>query len=278
VSDVVIGFDTGPGVGLGHQRRMETLARALQRRGRVVELRPLDDAALAAPTVVIDSYRVRGDDRSRVRGERVVAVDDLVRDLAVDVVVDPCPGATASEHPAAGAVLAGAEYALLGIDAPPRVDPPDGDCRSVVVTAGGTGTALAQDLRGELAAALGAGVVVRAVGPPAATPGAPLAADLLGAADLVVTAAGVTMLEALALGRPTVAFVLAANQSRQLAGAAAAGAVVASSPERLVADAVVVATDAGRRVELSARARALVDGGGADRVAAALAEERSGAG
>src|SRR5260221_13340499 len=36
--------------------------------------------------------------------------------------------------------------------------------------------------------------------------------DELAAADLVVTAGGVTMLESLALGRPTVAFVLADNQ------------------------------------------------------------------
>src|SRR5439155_457695 len=66
-----------------------------------------------ADLLVIDSYRYRADDRQLYEGRLVAGVDDICRDLAVSVVVDPCPGATAAAHHAAGRVLAGSSFALL---------------------------------------------------------------------------------------------------------------------------------------------------------------------
>ena len=63
--------------------------------------------------MLVDSYRVRADDRSRVRADLVIAIDDLERDLAVDLVIDPDPGADARVHSTAAAVVAGAPYALV---------------------------------------------------------------------------------------------------------------------------------------------------------------------
>ena len=67
--------------------------------------------------------------RPCVRGRAgvIAAVDDLARDLAVDLVVDPSPGALGAAHRRARRVLAGAAYAL--------VPPPDPGVREVAVAA-----------------------------------------------------------------------------------------------------------------------------------------------
>jgi spore coat polysaccharide biosynthesis predicted glycosyltransferase SpsG len=88
----------------------------------------------------------------------------------------------------------------------------------------------------------------------------------LEACDLAVTAAGQTMLEALATARPVVAVVTASNQRTQ---AAAAGdvAVITEAPGEAAAE---LAADRERRLHLARRAGELVDGRGAHRVAEAL--------
>ncbi|MEP6624358.1 MAG: hypothetical protein ABJC79_07940, partial [Acidimicrobiia bacterium] len=111
----VLVADDGPLAGLGHRRRLEALAAALGAldvETTVVALdayRPGGDVDL----VVIDSYRERADDRGRFDARVVAAIDDLDRDLAVDVVVDPSPGADGSRHRRARRVLAGADYAIV---------------------------------------------------------------------------------------------------------------------------------------------------------------------
>jgi spore coat polysaccharide biosynthesis predicted glycosyltransferase SpsG len=89
----------------------------------------------------------------------------------------------------------------------------------------------------------------------------------LADADLVVTAGGVTLLEALVLARPTVAVVLAENQRVPAEGAAAAGAVLLSDVADAPAVAAALAHSAHQRQDLSDAARRLVDGRGARRVA-----------
>ena len=129
-----LAFDEGPGAGLGHRRRMEAVAAELNRRGHECVLVPLSDRELppsdaGVEVLVVDSYRVRADDR-RFAGARVVgAVDDLARNLAVDLVVDPSPGAIGSAHRSARRVLAGATYAL--------VPPLDARCRGGSARRGG---------------------------------------------------------------------------------------------------------------------------------------------
>ncbi|HVJ97644.1 MAG TPA: hypothetical protein VNC41_12515, partial [Acidimicrobiia bacterium] len=91
---VTLAFDEGPGIGLGHRRRVESLAQELDARGHRCALVSLGATAMVAGRiVVIESYRLRGDDRGRVQASVVVAIDDLHRDLDVDIVVDPSPGA-----------------------------------------------------------------------------------------------------------------------------------------------------------------------------------------
>src|SRR5437868_13437560 len=120
--DIVLAFDEGPGIGLGHRRRVEGLAHELTTLGFTCELHVLGADAVVGDIVLVDSYRVRADDRSRVRADLVIAIDDLERDLAVDLVIDPDPGADARVHSTAAAVVAGAPYAL--VDPVLRIVPP----------------------------------------------------------------------------------------------------------------------------------------------------------
>jgi spore coat polysaccharide biosynthesis predicted glycosyltransferase SpsG len=94
----------------------------------------------------------------------------------------------------------------------------------------------------------------------------------MAAADLVVTAGGVAMLEACVLGRPTVAVVIADNQRQSVAGLEEAGAIVAAPTESVGAIVESLAADPARRVELAVRARAAIDGKGAARVADVIEE------
>ena len=107
-----------PAPGSGHRRRMEALARRAGRpRARVRARRSRSGARQRRPAgdvVVVDSYRVRADDRTFARARcRRRPIDDLARDLAVDLVVDPSPGALGAAHRRARRVLAGAAYALV---------------------------------------------------------------------------------------------------------------------------------------------------------------------
>ena len=113
-SGMLLAFDEGPGVGLGHRRRMEALAAELASRAHECTLLPLGSGTPGAHDVVmVDSYRMRADDGTFARADVVGAVDDLARDLAVDLVVDPSPGTVGAAHRRARRVLAGAAYALV---------------------------------------------------------------------------------------------------------------------------------------------------------------------
>lgn len=279
---VVCAFDEGPGIGLGHRRRVEGLARRLLALGFSVDLRVLGDQTVAAEIVVVDSYRTRADDRERVRGVLVVAIDDLERDLAVDLVVDPDPGADARVHVAAATVLAGAPYALVDTELLTLQPAPIGETVGrVLVTTGGTdsegfGARVAVDLADALPGARirqvvgpwGRGTDDRRVEPVDAPDGL---GPEIAAADLVVTAGGVTMLEACCLQRPVVAFSIAAGQDRSLAGAAHVGAVAAADVMSAADVAARLARDPDARRRMSHSARTLVDGQGSTRVAAVIA-------
>jgi spore coat polysaccharide biosynthesis predicted glycosyltransferase SpsG len=294
-------FDQGPGAGLGHRRRMEALAWALHAAGFECRLVPLeagadDDAravpGAAAPTlpdvpvVVVDSYRRRADELGAAgNGARlVVAVDDLFRDLAVDVVVDPSPGATVAPHRRARRVLAGADYTLVVPPSPQRrAVPAGGPVDRVLVT---TGAADAQGVGAEVATAvkrvLPPADVRLVVGPWGAAADAeahgvttvvapPSLADELAAAPVVVTAGGIAMLEACLLERCVVAMVVAENQRVAVEQLAAAGAVHAATPELVAATVARLAADPHARATVASAAAAVIDGHGADRVAAEVA-------
>jgi UDP-2,4-diacetamido-2,4,6-trideoxy-beta-L-altropyranose hydrolase len=279
---IVLAFDEGPGIGLGHRRRVEGLAQELDVVGFDVELHVLGAEAVEDDIVLVDSYRVRADDRSRVRADLVMAIDDVERDLVVDLVIDPDPGADARVHSTAAVVFAGAPYALVdpSLRALPCA-PVREVVRHVLVTTGGSDAeGLGARVASSLADALPAAEIRQVVGPwgfasadeRIRTVHAPngLGPDL-AAADIVVTAGGVTMLEACCLGRPTVAFAIAPGQGRALAGAAHVGAVMAVDVSSAADVAARLADDVNARSRLSTSARVLVDGQGAARVAAVIA-------
>jgi len=280
VTSAVLAHDAGPGAGLGHRRRMQALSRSLGVLGVDATLTEARHGA-TADLVVVDSYAHRADDRERFRGAMVAAVDDLQRDLAVDVVVDPSPGATSAPHGRAQRVLAGHSYAMIDPDLVARPRPPLRDTVArVLVTTGaadmaGSGAAVA----GRLAVLMPNASVRLVIGPwgSAQVPaGVEAVSGLdglryeLAQADLVVTAAGVTMLECLALGRPTVAFVTAANQLRAAENVARVGAAVLAPVDEAADAAARLAGDADRRLSLSNAAASLVDGLGCRRIAEVL--------
>src|SRR3954471_13615856 len=111
-SNVTLVFDEGANIGLGHRRRMEVLGDALRDDGFDTDLRPLGpDDEIEADLLVVDSYLARPDDRSRFHAETIVAIEDLERELDVDLVIDPDPGAETALHEHAGAALTGPQYA-----------------------------------------------------------------------------------------------------------------------------------------------------------------------
>jgi spore coat polysaccharide biosynthesis predicted glycosyltransferase SpsG len=86
-----------------------------------------------------------------------------------------------------------------------------------------------------------------------------------------VCSAGITLLEALALGRPTVAVVASDNQRRYHEGLTALGATVgATTADDAAQLAAGLVGDADARTRLAAAATAAVDGRGAHRVAEAV--------
>ncbi|MDQ1475972.1 MAG: hypothetical protein QOE62_1201 [Actinomycetota bacterium] len=280
--NIVCAFSEGLGVGLGHRRRVEGLGRELVALGLSVDAHVLGDEAVTGDIVLVDSYRVRADDRSRVRGDLVIAIDDLERNLAVDLVIDPDPGADARVHTAATAVVAGAPYALVDTRLRGLTRAPVGpNVARVLVTTGGTDSeGVGARIAVELACELPAVRVRHVVGPwgrgaEDARVESVVAPDGLGpeiaAADIVVTAGGVSMLEACCLARPVVAFSIAAGQQRSLAGAAHVGAVLVADVACAANLTAGLAHDPAERRRLSQAAQTLVDGQGSARVAAIIA-------
>jgi spore coat polysaccharide biosynthesis predicted glycosyltransferase SpsG len=102
-------------------------------------------------------------------------------------------------------------------------------------------------------------------------------AGLYARSDLAIGGAGISLVERLCCGVPSIAFALADNQRANLAAALAAGAVVdAGAPgeattEGLAERLAALAGDPERRQAQRRAGLALVDGRGASRVATALA-------
>lgn len=271
--------DTGPTAGLGHLRRMQALGAQLTASGASVRLRPTRDRARGGPAdvLIVDSYEVRADDGSFC-APMIVAVDDLDRDLAVDVVVRPAPGGSGPVHERARTVLRGFEFALLR--RPVERPPSDTEQRHALVSLGGADTAgRGAAIASRLADQDGSIVVRHAPGPwsvasthrRVVTVIAPDGLDEeLAASPVVITAGGVTMLESLATGCATIVVATAENQAAQVAAVRAAGAALVTEPDADV-DAIVslareLIDDREQQRELASRGRSLIDGRGVERV------------
>lgn len=279
----VLAGDSGPTVGLGHRRRLEAVGDVLRSRGHDAAFVAVDDAPVPPGDVlVVDSYRTRADDRARYPGPLVAAIDELGRDLGVEIVIDPTPGATwpAGAHAQRG--FAGAGYAIVASEfaQPPR--PPRPQPQRVLVTLGASAAgAAARPLANALADRYPVLRVQAAVGPWLDTeplPGVEFVSapdglvDVIRDADIVITAGGVTLLESCASARPTVVVPLAHNQRNAVAFLARLGAARACELDEVPDVLGELLADEVGRDRLGRTARATIDGAGATRVAGALIE------
>ena len=330
---ILVRADASAGLGTGHVMRCLQLARELVRGGadvvfasrtllpelekriagagcgivRLAGREPDAAESIAAMEraggcdwVVVDSYEL-GEDWERAvaaAGPRVLAVDDLERRHACDIVVDqnvaPLPD---DRYPGCPRRLLGPRYSLLHpsfAHAAARTAPRDGPVRRLLVSLGGVDAA---DATGRVLAALDAvdtgpiaiDVVVGRSQPNRAgvarwcesRTGAALHVDvddmaaMLAEADLAIGAGGSSTWERCAVGVPTLALCIAGNQEKVIAAASRAGLLYAidgafPSPADLARHVHALIHSSGLRAHLSAAGRAAVDGRGAMRVAAML--------
>jgi UDP-2,4-diacetamido-2,4,6-trideoxy-beta-L-altropyranose hydrolase len=254
--------------------------------------------------LVVDHYGLDAEWESAMRplAARLMALDDLGRrhdcDLLLDANHDPAAAQRYAPSEARGArLLLGPAYALLRpefLALRPGVAVRAGPAHRLFVFLGGmdadnaTGRVLEAVAR--LPAPPAVDVVIGPAHPARAAIEAACAAHpqwschvqppdiarLMAQADAAVGAGGGATLERCCLGLPTLALALAENQRRVLGPAAAAGLVLVPDggfpdTELLAAHIAALLHNAALRARVSAAGMEMVDGRGADRVAAALA-------
>lgn len=268
---------------------------------RTLELARRHDAAW----IVVDGYRFREAFLREVSqgASRTMALDDeaFLSRYDVDVILNQNVGATAADYETRteAKLLLGTTYFLLR-DVFFRwmeVDRPTPQVASKLLVALGGGVSC-DTLTTVLEAAgrarvpgLGVTVVGDCEAPAAGEPSRSEAAsevrfcgmvhdmaEVMAWSDVAVSGGGVTSLELAFMGVPSVCLVLSEDQARNAVGLGLAGAAVdagfieAIDQTALVASIERLCRDAEPRAEMSARGRVLVDGRGADRVAATLLE------
>ena len=281
--------DAAPATGVGHLSRSVALATAARARGWDVALcgsftagrwligsLPVVPALSAADAVVVDHYGI---------GE--FAFDGLVVSMEdaefgrrrADIVVDANLFEVPRPDDGSPVVLRGPAYAPLraeiraarlarrGGSVPPKV---------VVVMGGGAApSAVAAALTALRDTGVPAEVTAISAAPVPGfdvTPPTPDVPSLFASADLVVSAAGVTLLELCCIGVPTALVQIADNQAPGYAAAVERGlaAGLGTDPRAHVPVLRDLLTDASLRNALADRARTTVDGRGADRVLDAM--------
>jgi spore coat polysaccharide biosynthesis predicted glycosyltransferase SpsG len=198
-----------------------------------------------------------------------------------DLVIDPPTGH--DWPPAAGRRLGGFEHALVRREVRAAADAPLPDV-GVLLTLGGSDP---QGLTPAITQALSAAGIpsTTVLGP--GYRGAPIAGALrdpadfahaIAGAELVVTAFGHTLIEAAHLGVPCVALAVRDGDAADAEAFCAHGFATwidlsgGPAPERVAAEVARLHADPAARATMGERGRALVDGRGAARVAAALRE------
>lgn len=302
--EVLVLADAGPRDGLGHVARSAAVAAGLGAQGlrcrclalgaersprSSVPWEPIGAADgipdLTPAVLLLDSYHVRlSAVRSRVRPRRSAVFHDagpLPDGADLTLTTDPRLAGTSPR------VLGGPELTCVGpsfwgLPAPRAV--PD-RLRSILVTTGGgdPGTH-AVSIAAAIAGAFPDAEVALVRGPHAsfeAPDGVRLLErpqsllEPLQGADLVVTSAGSSLSEALAVGTPTIALVVAENQRPRAQELARRGATELFSPDalpELVAAVRALAQDPAAREDRVRRGRELIDGYGALRVAFRLGQ------
>lgn len=301
---VLVVADAGAQASLGHIARCAAVVTALRARGVTCRClavgadRPPHSAlrwecvagadelpAAEGSLLLLDSYRL---DAEAVRAQTGAAKLAVMHDLgpvpeSAELVLTTDP-ALAGTRPH---VVGGPDLACLGpmFWGLPDPRPVTGPVRSLLITTGGGdpgGHAAA--IAAELRAALPEPEITLVRGPHARLPelhGVRLLdrprslLKPLRAADLVIASAGNSLLEALAVGTPTVALVLAENQRAGAQALADRGATQLAEPAPLaavVAAAKALSADTEARAQRVRAGRELVDGYGALRVAYLLSE------
>lgn len=291
----------------GDRRALDFVRMSGFEAARVVsEATTVVDAALleGVQALVVDDYAVTSADLAGLAAERVVAVIDDLADRALDVhlVVNGSAGAAAlSYHGGARTrFLLGPRFTPLRAEfaeTPTRSVP--GVVQRLLLTVGGADPgAVTQRLLAAAKGALPTIVIDVIVGPLAtrvdglrdevrAQAGAVVLHEdpkdvraLMLAADLAISGGGQTLYELAATATPTVAVRLADNQTLNLRNLQTEGTLLwagdaddADLAAMLASALLVLAGNRGRRAEMGRRGRALVDGRGAARVAAAILDE-----
>jgi spore coat polysaccharide biosynthesis predicted glycosyltransferase SpsG len=230
-------------------------------------------------------------------GVFVAVIDDLAdRRLDVQLVVNGSAGAAAMSYRAARHTrfLLGPRFIPLRAEfaeAPVRTT---SEVRRLLVTVGGADpTGVTGRLLGSVARALPGAAIDVVIGPLTrripdigSSPAVALHEDpkdmraLMLGADLAISGGGQTLYELAATATPAVGLRLADNQTLNLTNLQAEGTLLWAGDvsdddveARLASALTAVAGSRARREEMGRRGRALVDGGGAVRVAGAILDE-----
>lgn len=266
--------DGGPGIGAGHVMRCVALAEAWDGPavfvGSISEsLRPSGfptASDIGSPeAIVADGYGFGLEEQQRLRRiAPLLVIDDAPRlpEYACDLLLDQNAGAEMQRYNAPGArLLLGSEYALVRRELRPARRERAHDTARVLVVLGGVGEGPREQVLDAVRSVPGAEV---------REPSGGDYAELLVWADVAVAAAGVTAWELAYAGVPALLLRLADNQDVVLAGATEAGCALAADSGRLPDQLAALLADRPLRLRMSAAGHALVDGGGAERVAQAL--------
>lgn len=244
--------------------------------------------AVGAAILVVDSYRLdRRTLATLAQGLKLVWFDDTAEQpLIADAIINGSPAALGLPYvlPAGILGLLGPDYQIVRPGLSPRLR--SGPVRRLLVTYGGSDPkGVGKVLAGILPADIPTDFVV---GPFAEIPAnlppqahlykAPMNMPaLIGGADLAISAGGQTLFELAAAQVPTIAIGIGADQKPNLETLERAGALVfagwADDPalaDHLRAHLVAMIADDGHRLACAARAHALIDGRGAERIATVL--------
>jgi len=260
---------------------LEAIGDSVERVGAAVD----DSSGFDA--VVLDGYVFDLALQRRLRARApLTVVDDLCLPADCDLAVNPSPAGDRMRPSGATAFLGGARFALLRssfVEARDLVSGRGLARRTVLVSTGAT------DLDG-----IGAQVttdlldgdetveVIRVVGPDAhPVHGGGLArerliiappslAEVMSEATIYAGAAGTTAVQAACVGIPAVITAAVPNQVAQADALAVAGCALVVDAADVAATCLALLDDRARCADMSARGRALVDGRGANRVAAAV--------
>lgn len=251
--------------------------------------------------LLVDSYRLGlpFEDAIRQAGIRLAVIDDLGREHRADLLLDQTLHRDAASRYAASDCttrLLGPRFALLRpgfAAARQRVSARRGPVRRLFAMMGGTDPddclnlvldaivlAEADGIPADIVATSSHPALARLRARCAANPGwtlhtdSPDVAELMAVADLAIGAGGTASWERACLGVPSLAICIADNQRELLHEASAAGMLLAlpagSGSDNVAAALRLLIADEGLRQHLSAQGLALVDGGGARRVASAM--------